>query len=760
MSLQLEQRICKVHNLLIIATDIKKGCNQENIHFCCQCLIQKTKEQTIHINEVAQSYLDDIKTDYLQVKTKSFQKTQNILNQLQNFIDELKISLVLICDKITQQIIQESERQSSLLDNLDQTIKSIDVYNFNELFPKLHNEDIENSETLFKSILQSQILQISNHKKIEEFLKCVDSFEIQTYKQEFYQSDQKQQNCDENYIDTPGLKVLCQNHNREIIAFDLDPERAKENRLACIYCIEDSPIKYYSLTYVQKQWNQLQQIKQKKMESLQQKNYENKQVILQQLNIFTQELQQKNNQIIDNLKEHQSIVNNITNLAFQEINEDWKNLQNKKILDILEILSNTQLNDKISFPQEIEILEQEIRLNQNIYNSLQKIKETFMNTLQKISEKISLDQELFSLNAIKLPNKELILKQNEIQLNLQIQEEQRQQQIKQTQTEQISEFQGQLNYIMQQNHAIKQNDNFREIGFTTENDFLIAGYNKTIQIYKFYCGQLEIVQQIDKHEYNISQIYIMNKSKSFISGDLNGKIIFWTLEENEWKSIAELKEHSDYVNQIIMNKDENQMITCSDDKCIKFYTMEQQQWKCVQTIENHQNNVKAISLNSTENVLVSCGIDNIILIIVKDNIEQVWQVKQTIKNEIYGYRICFIKNNNFLFQPQGQQKMWLYQQQNENGEYEKTKEFDVNKINSNCSRWFQMEYKEYNQILLCKNGNCINLFKVQDDCSLMAEQIIQFETQSIYGSMSNDSLYLILWDEKSKQFQIRKQQIE
>ena len=40
----------------------------------------------------------------------------------------------------------------------------------------------------------------------------------------------------------------------------------------------------------------------------------------------------------------------------------------------------------------------------------------------------------------------------------------------------------------------------------------------------------------------------MNKSKSFISGDFNGKIIFWTLEENEWKFIAELKEHSDYVN--------------------------------------------------------------------------------------------------------------------------------------------------------------------------------------------------------------------
>lgn len=66
----------------------------------------------------------------------------------------------------------------------------------------------------------------------------------------------------------------------------------------------------------------------------------------------------------------------------------------------------------------------------------------------------------------------------------------------------------------------------------------------------------------------------MKKSKCFVSGDFIGKIIFWILEDNKWKSIIEVKEHSDYVNQIIMNKDENEMITCSDDKCINFYTKE------------------------------------------------------------------------------------------------------------------------------------------------------------------------------------------
>lgn len=66
----------------------------------------------------------------------------------------------------------------------------------------------------------------------------------------------------------------------------------------------------------------------------------------------------------------------------------------------------------------------------------------------------------------------------------------------------------------------------------------------------------------------------MKKSKSFISGDFNGKIIFWIYEDNKWKFTTEIKEHTDYVNQILLNKDENEMITCSDDKSIKFYSKE------------------------------------------------------------------------------------------------------------------------------------------------------------------------------------------
>ena len=63
----------------------------------------------------------------------------------------------------------------------------------------------------------------------------------------------------------------------------------------------------------------------------------------------------------------------------------------------------------------------------------------------------------------------------------------------------------------------------------------------------------------------------MKKSKNFVTGDFNGKIIFWAFEDNKGKYLYELKEHKDYVNQILMNINENEMITCSDDNTIKFY---------------------------------------------------------------------------------------------------------------------------------------------------------------------------------------------
>ncbi|CAD8089749.1 unnamed protein product [Paramecium primaurelia] len=756
MSQTSDKRLCKIHNQQIIATNLKEICDEDSRHLCGQCLTLKTMEQTIHINEEAQNYLNEIKAGYYQQKSKNIDQAQNVLSQLQNCIDELKRNLVQICEKVSQQITQEIERLSNLLENLDQTIQSIDVYNFNELFKKLQNEDIENSQFSFRNILQSQISQIQHNQKIEEFLQQLNSIEFQTSQLEIYQTEQLQQYSEEKQIDTPGLKLNCQSHNKEIIAFDLDPERAKENRLACIYCIEENSIKYCSLTKVQKQWNQLEETKKKKLEKLHQKNYDNEQVILQQLNSLTEVFQEKKNEIMQYLKDHNEILNHTINTTFQGMNQNWQNYSKKTLLDIVETLSKIQQNDQICFKQENQILEQETQLNKNIYNSLQKIKETCQTSLQKILDKICYDYEQFCFIPVKQQNKELKLKSKEIELNLQIQQDKKQQNIKQTQTDIGQQSQGKINYLMLQNHAIRQVDNFRTLNFTKENDILIAGCNKQIQIYKFCWGQLELIQQIDKHDQNICSIYVMKKSKSFISGDFNGKIIFWIYEDNKWKFTTEIKEHTDYVNQILLNKDENEMITCSDDKSIKFYSKEQQ-WKCIQTIKNHQSNVHAISLNTSENTLISCGFDNQILVIVKDFLSREWQVKQTIKNEIYGYRICFIKNNHFFFQPQGQQKMWLYKKSSQNGEFEKIKEFDVNKIYSSCSRWFQMEYKEQNQLLLCKNGNCVNLFKVLDDYSLKAEQTITFETQGIFGAITSDSLYLILWDDKSKQFQIRKQ---
>ncbi|CAK59223.1 unnamed protein product (macronuclear) [Paramecium tetraurelia] len=766
MSQSSDKRMCKTHNLQIIATNLKESCDEESRHLCGQCLTLRTMEQTIHINEVAQNYLNEIKTEYYQQKSKNIEQAQNILSQLQVCIDELKRSLLQICEKVSQQITQEIERLSSLMEKLDQTVQSIDVYNFDELFTKLSKRRFRKFIVFIQKHLKisdrTNLEQLKNRRisSITQFNRILNKSNGNLLNSIMLVELRRTLDCkdyNDNKQDTPGLKVVCQTHNKEVIAFDLDPERAKENRLACIYCIEENSIKYHSLTKVQKQWNQLEEIKKKKLEALQQKNYENEQVILQQLTTFTDILQQKKNEIIDYLKEHNSNLNNIINSAFQGQNQNWQNFQKKTLLDIAETLSNTQLTDQIQFKQENQILEQEQQLNKNIYNSLQKVKETCATSFQKISEKICNDQEQVFYHSMIQQQREPQMISKVVELNLQIPQETKYQEIKQTQTDSVSQGQAKINYLMLQNPPIRQVDNFRSLCFTKENDILIAGCNKSIQLYKFIWGQLELIQSLDKHDSNICSIYAMKKSKSFVSGDFNGKVIFWVFEDNKLKFQAELKEHTDYVNQILMNKDENEMITCSDDKCIKFYTKEQQQWRCVQTIKNHQSNVNAISLNALENTLISCGFDSLISVLIKDPLLREWQVKQTIKNEQYGYRICFIKNNHFFFQPQGQSKIQLFKKSSVSGEFEKMNEFDVTKIQSSCCRWFQMEYKEQSKLLLCKNGNCVNLFKVQDDYSLKAEQTITFETQSIYGAITSDSLYLILWDEKSKQFQIRKQ---
>ncbi|CAD8091671.1 unnamed protein product [Paramecium primaurelia] len=164
----------------------------------------------------------------------------------------------------------------------------------------------------------------------------------------------------------------------------------------------------------------------------------------------------------------------------------------------------------------------------------------------------------------------------------------------------------------------------------------------------------------------------MNKSNHFISGS-DKSIIIWSMNQsNQWIFQQKLNGHNNEISCLVLNNNEDLIISGSYDHTIEFWN-KQYQWLCQQTIKDHNNMVCGLSLNQQLNKVISCGQDEQILIIEQSQQDSKWIIIQKIKVEQHGYRICFINDNLFTFQPYGIEQMHVYEMNNTNKQYLKTK---------------------------------------------------------------------------------------
>ncbi|CAD8178172.1 unnamed protein product [Paramecium pentaurelia] len=343
-------------------------------------------------------------------------------------------------------------------------------------------------------------------------------------------------------------------------------------------------------------------------------------------------------------------------------------------------------------------------------------------------------------------------------IHKQIKNNQTQHQQQQIQKQNIQQHQLNINpftYNLLQNNSIKQNDNCRAIAINKDNSIVLAGCNQQIKVFEFKQEQLKQTQLLSEHSNYITTLNFIKKQNQFISGDGSGQIILWSMNENsQWISQQKLKEHSNCINCLILNNNEDVMITGSDDKTIKFW-QKQQQWVCSQTITDHTHYVLGLSLNDQQNRVISCGEDNLILIIEWSSQELKWNVIQKISVEVKGHRLCFINDNVFTFQPYGKEQMHVYEMSSTNKQYSKIKEIAVKSGYSGCHYYFPQQYIKQKCLVVNKNGYNVNLIRNQNG-DFITQQSIDFGHNSIYGQMSEDGEYLMTWDYKSKEIQIRK----
>ncbi|CAD8173409.1 unnamed protein product [Paramecium pentaurelia] len=248
----------------------------------------------------------------------------------------------------------------------------------------------------------------------------------------------------------------------------------------------------------------------------------------------------------------------------------------------------------------------------------------------------------------------------------------------------------------------------------------------------------------------------MSNNNNFVSGSHDNSIIIWqVIGDKQWDCQQKLDGHQNYIFCLLLNNFDDLIISGSHDTKIKFW-IKKDKWQCQQTITDHTNSVYSLSLNEQQNELISCSHDLQILVIESKKSDKQWSVTQKIKLDIFGFRLCFINDRQFTYQPYFKEQMYIYERDSNSNQYKKIKEIFVKFGSFSDDCLFPQQFIKSKCLLVNKNGQNVNLIRKKENGDFLIEKFIEFDTYNIFGQLSNDGEFLITWDNGSNEIQIRK----
>ncbi|CAD8205751.1 unnamed protein product [Paramecium pentaurelia] len=460
----------------------------------------------------------------------------------------------------------------------------------------------------------------------------------------------------------------------------------------------------------------------------------------------------------------------IKSLIFVETNQGLKSTlsdfdQNQKLTS--ESSTQTDLNQKLTSESSIQA-DQNQKLTSvsstqtDLNQKLTSVSSTQTDQNQKLisvsSTQTITQQDIFQHQEQTLQNQGLVKKNKNLKLHLQLYSQILQQNTQQHEEKSINK---QFNYQLIQNSSIREDKWCRAMAFNKDGTILVVGSDKYIKVYEFKEGIIKLIQILSEHQNRIFTLNFMKQSNQFISGSgTDGWIIIWSMNQNnQWICQQKFNEISSGIQSLVLSKKEDIIVSGSKDNKIKFW-IKQNQWVCQQTIIEHKKCVNALSLNNEQNRLISCGDDQQILIINFSQQDKKWIVQQKINVNNVGNRLCFINNKLFTFQEVENDQLHIYEFYNiKNGQqYIKTKDVQIKYTQNDGFCLFPQQYIQSKDLLVSKSGQYVNLIKIMKDGQFVTEKSIEFQSNGLFGCMSEDGEYLITWDEISKEIQIRKYQ--
>ncbi|CAD8213642.1 unnamed protein product [Paramecium pentaurelia] len=311
---QQDMKMCSKHKLEIILVDLDSKVAQEDRCLCVRCIIERMNMKKMNLIDETKNMIKEMKMNEQNQRILDNKKRLDNFNGIESLLRELKQNIDSIFDKLFNNIQYKLNQISKDIGNIES--QSI-IFNFEDDIERLSQyQEYQNNEQQIKLIEEDHKFIVQIQKQLESFINSEQYNKLMSHIINNEKREQDQENNEQHYeiikpqdYKTPALKIICEEHTKEIIMFNLNANSNLQPRMACVKCIQQYPAQYTPLEDVSVQWESYQKRIQTSVNDFQQTRNSIQQKILKMI----QDIKQQNEQIFDDIiqalnNQQQSIV--------------------------------------------------------------------------------------------------------------------------------------------------------------------------------------------------------------------------------------------------------------------------------------------------------------------------------------------------------------------------------------------------------------------------------------------------------------------
>ncbi|CAD8209595.1 unnamed protein product [Paramecium octaurelia] len=262
-----DMKICQKHKLEIIIVDLETRIAQEDRYLCVRCIIERMDKKRMSLIDETQDMIKEMKRNEQNQRIKDSKERFDGLNRIEELLRELKLNMDSIFNKIFNNIQLKLMQISKDISNIES--QSI-TFNFQDDIERLsqYQENQINEQSInlieddhkFLEQIQKQLEAFINSEQYHKLMNNSNIIKKSQIEQDLINSQQEYEIIKAQDYKTPALKMICQEHTKEIIMFNLnaDTNTNSQPRMACVKCIQYYPAQYTPLEDVMILWESYQ----------------------------------------------------------------------------------------------------------------------------------------------------------------------------------------------------------------------------------------------------------------------------------------------------------------------------------------------------------------------------------------------------------------------------------------------------------------------------------------------------------------------